>query len=322
MVAFGYQARGNYTKDVHLWTFAPDGSLSHEIRIEVPWLDMIHDMAITENHILLPLGGYTTSEQAAKGGGAMWRWDADAPARIGILRRDGDGSDLRWFTGPKTCQLHTFNAWEENRQIILDAPFYCGNPFPFLWSADGSPWSPEYGKAHLRRLHFDLQPGVGEWREERLFEDTIGDLGDIDPRFMGYRERYCFGAMERNGPDAAAAGPAMWVMPNAYVRFDVERRDMAVLDLGPEYRAGECRFVPRDSGSPEGDGWLIGVVTNGATGRGELIVADAQNLEQGPVARALLPFPAAPQIHGCWAPAGTIGPAVGGERMSFRAPQL
>ncbi len=304
MVAFGYQATGNYTKDVHLWTFAPDGSLRHEIRIEVPWLDMIHDMAITENYILLPLGGYQTSEEAARAGGAMWRWDPDAPARIGILRRDGDGSDLRWFTGPKTCQLHTFNAWEDGERIMLDAPFYCGNPFPFLQSTDGSPWSPQYGKAHLRRLHFDLGSSGSEWREERLFEDAIGDLGDIDPRLMGQRHRYCFGGMERN-TDRSKTAP-MWVMPNAYVRFDVEQRQMSVLELGGQYRAGECRFIPREAGTPEGEGWLVGVVTNGATGCGELVITDAKRLEEGPVARALLPFAAAPQVHGFWAPAGTL----------------
>jgi carotenoid cleavage dioxygenase-like enzyme len=304
MVAFGYQARGNYTKDVHLWTFAPDGTLRHEIRIEMPWLDMIHDMAITENHILLPLGGYVTSVDAARAGGAMWRWDPDAPARIGILRRDGNGSDLRWFTGPKTCQLHTFNAWEEDGRILLDAPFYCGNPFPFLQSADGSPWKPGYGKAHLRRLHFDLGSTNYEWREERLFDETIGDLGDIDPRFVGRRHRYCFGAMELGA--SAPSETATWVMPNAYVRFDVQERQLAVLNLGPQCRAGECRFIPRGPGASEGDGWLIGVVSNTDTGCGELVVADAQRLEQGPVGRALLPFPAAPQVHGCWVAAGAM----------------
>lgn len=309
MVAFGYQARGNYTPDVHLWTFAPDGSLAHTIRIEVPWLDMIHDMAITENHILLPLGGFFTSEESARAGGPMWRWAPDAPARIGILRRRGDGSDLRWFTGPKTCQLHTFNAWEEGSRIILDAPFYCGNPFPFLKNTDGSSWSPDYGKAHLRRLHFDLASNAEEWREERLFDEAIADLGDVDPRRIGHRHRYCFGGLEvdRDGP----GGPG-WVMPNAYARLDVELREMALLNMGPDYVLGECRFVPRRAGAAEGDGWLLGVATNTAAGRGELIVADAARLHEGPVARALLPFPAAPQVHGSWVNAGAMAlPEIG-----------
>jgi carotenoid cleavage dioxygenase len=303
MVAFGYQARGNYTKDCHIWTFRADGSLRHEIRIQVPWLDMIHDMAITENHIILPLGGYVTSEESARGGGPMWRWDPDAPARIGILRRDGDGSDLRWFTGPKTCQLHTFNAWEEGQRIVLDAPFYCGNPFPFLKSEDGSPWSPSYGEAYLRRLHFDLSSSADTWREERLFPEPMADLGDVDPRRVGGRHRYCYGARQVDEPAHDGAG---WVMPNAYVRFDAEARTTELLRMGPDYALGECRFVPRTADSPEGEGWLIGVATNRAAGRSELLIADAARLADGPLARALLPFPAAPQVHGNWVPAGSL----------------
>lgn len=80
--------------------------------------------------ILLPLGGYQTSEEAAQAGGGMWPWGRDAPARIDIRRPDGDGSDLRWFTGPKTCQLHTFNAWEDGERIMLDAPFHWGTHSP------------------------------------------------------------------------------------------------------------------------------------------------------------------------------------------------
>src|SRR5690606_8699898 len=236
MIAFGYQARGNYSPDVHIWTFAPDGVLQREIRIDVPWLDMIHDMAITENHILLPLGGYVTSEESAREGGPMWRWDPDSPARIGILRRDGDGSDLRWFTGPKSCQLHVFNAWEDGERVILDAPFYCGNPFPFLGNADATPWSPEYGKAYLRRLHFDLSSSDLHWREERLFDEVIADLGDVAPRSIGRRHRLCLGGLHVGG---RSRGPG-WVMSNAYARFDVERRTMSLLEMGPEYALGEC----------------------------------------------------------------------------------
>jgi carotenoid cleavage dioxygenase len=305
MTAFGYQARGNYTPDVHVWTFSRCGSLRHEIRIQMPCLDMIHDMAVTENHILLPLGGYFTSETSARDGGPMWRWDPRAPARIGVLRRDGDGSDLRWFTGPKTCQLHTFNAWEEDGRILLDAPFYCGNPFPFLTNADGTAWSPEYGKAHLRRLHFDLSSPANEWKEERLFERVIADLGDVDPRMIGYQHRYCFGGLDAMTGNGQPRGPG-WVMPNAYARFDVERREMALLEMGQDYVLGECRFVPRCANAAEGDGWLVGVATNKPAGRSELIVADAQRLQDGPIARAPLPFAAAPQVHGCWVAAGAM----------------
>lgn len=307
LVAFGYQARGNYTPDVHIWIFHPDGSKKHEIRIETPCLDMIHDMAITRDHILLPMGGYTTSEETARReGGPMWRWAPDEPARIGVLRRDGDGSDLRWFTGPKSCLLHTFNAWDEGDEVVLDAPFYCGNPFPFLKNADGGEWRAEYGKAYLRRLRFDPGSSRDEWREERLFEEAIADLGDVDPRRIGRRHRYCFGGMEVAGEGARPVAGAGWVMPNALARFDVEARVIDLLRMGSNYAVGEVRFVPRSPDAQEGDGWLLVVATDLAAGRSELVIADAMQLADGPLARALLPFPAAPQVHGNWVPASAM----------------
>ena len=95
-------------------------------------------------------------------------------------------------------------------------------------------------------------------------------------------------------------------MPNAYARFDVERRTMLLLKMSSEYALGECRFVPAHADAAEGEGWLVGVASNLRNGRGELIVADAQRLDDGPIARALLPFPAAPQVHGCWVQAGAL----------------
>ena len=307
LIAFGYQAKGNYTPDVHCWIFHPDGTLKHRIRVETPWLDMIHDMAITENHILLPMSGYSTSEEVARTqGGPMWRWSPGSPARIGVFRRDGDGSDIRWFTGDKACLLHTFNAWEDGETIRLDAPFYVGNPFPFLGNDDGTGWDPSYGKAYLRRYSFDLSASGDRWQEERLFIEPIADLGDLDPRYTGYSHRYLFGGLEAKGDGARPVAGAGWVMPNAMARFDVAARRMDLLRLGNHFAVGECRFVPRKHDAAEGDGWIMAVCTDLSAGASQLVIADASDLAAGPVARAKLPFPAAPQVHGNWVPASAL----------------
>jgi carotenoid cleavage dioxygenase len=44
----------------------------------------------------------------------------------------------------------------------------------------------------------------------------------------------------------------------------------------------------------------MGVANNYAEMRSELIIADAQRLEEGDVARVLLPFRATSQVHGRW----------------------
>ena len=300
LVTFGYQATGAFSEDVFLYVIGPDGRLRNEIRIKLPWLDMVHDIAITRDHILLPMGGYGIDRPGLSGGGALWKWNPDAPARIGVVRRDGDGSDLRWFTGPKRCLLHTFNAFCEGDRITLDAPFYRGNPFPFLTSMDGSGWKPGFGQAFVRRLTFDLADGSDEWGEEVLFDTVIGDLGAIDPRKIGTRHRYCFGAHEIPLLGDVGIQRPPWPISNSYVRFDLKDRTSSLLRLAPTQSLDECVFVPRIGASREGEGYLLGVADDLAGQTSELIVANAENLEAGPIARAALPMRAGPKVHGCW----------------------
>jgi carotenoid cleavage dioxygenase len=47
----------------------------------------------------------------------------------------------------------------------------------------------------------------------------------------------------------------------------------------------------------------MGVATDYATMKSELVIADTADLAAGPVARVKLPFKAPGQIHGNWVPA-------------------
>ncbi len=63
----------------------------------------------------------------------------------------------------------------------------------------------------------------------------------------------------------------------------------------------ECCFVPRNKNAGEGgDGYLIGVASNYAEMRSELVIADATRLAEGDVARVILPFRCSSQVHGLW----------------------
>jgi carotenoid cleavage dioxygenase len=68
---------------------------------------------------------------------------------------------------------------------------------------------------------------------------------------------------------------------------------------GDTHSLQEVCFVPRKNGA-EGEGYIMGVASNYAEMRSELIIADAQRLEEGDVARVILPFRATSQVHGRW----------------------
>jgi carotenoid cleavage dioxygenase len=64
--------------------------------------------------------------------------------------------------------------------------------------------------------------------------------------------------------------------------------------------------VPRSATAPEGDGFLVGVVNDFSAMRSELVIVDAQRLEEGAIARVLLPFRLHTQVHGWWVSAADL----------------
>lgn len=301
MIAFGYEATGPASRDVFLYTFDRHGEITREVRFQVPYVSIIHDIAITQKHVIFPFGGYSTSRERLEAGELHWCWDRAMPAYIGIIPRDGDAKDLRWFTGPLRCMMHTFNAHSVGDKVILDAPFYDRNLFPFIPNRDGSP--PDYApaKGYVRRFTFDLGSRRESWEETIEFTTVIGDLGCVDPRYLSLQQRYCFAGYrdaERAGPRQPSEPP--WPVANSYARFDLAAHTMQSYFAGPGCSLDECCFVPRSPNAPEGGGYLLGVATNHIEGRSELVIADAERLADGDIARVLLPTVVGPQVHGTW----------------------
>lgn len=303
MVAFGYEATGLATDDLFIYTIGKDGKVKHETRIKVPYVSVVHDMALTQKHILIPFGGYTTSLERLRAGKIHWGWDKTKPSMIGVLARDGDGKDIRWFKGPERCLMHTFNAYTEGSKVVLYAPFWDSNFFPFFPNVDGSPWNPQKAKAYVRRITLDLKSNKDTWTEEVLWPFNVVDLGRIDTRFMTLKQRYGYtGFNDPKQPfDEARAGNLKGRVTNSYGRFDFDTGKLDTYFAGPTHSLQECCFVPRPGSKEEGDGYLIGVASNYAEMRSELIIADAKNLAAGDVARVILPFRSTAQVHGIWA---------------------
>jgi carotenoid cleavage dioxygenase len=86
------------------------------------------------------------------------------------------------------------------------------------------------------------------------------------------------------------------------VRIDAKGGDAAVIELGPGRISGEWVHVPRSEGAAEDDGWLLSLVHDADSGRGELVVLPAADPADGPVARVLLPNRVPLGFHGNWVP--------------------
>jgi carotenoid cleavage dioxygenase-like enzyme len=305
MIAFGYEATGLATNDVFIYAIDKAGKVRREIRIKTPYVSMLHDVALTQKHFIIPMCGYVTSLDLLKQGKIHWWWDFDKPGYIGVLSREGDGKDVRWFKGPQRCMMHTFNAHTVGSKVVLYAPFWDGNFFPFFPNIDGSPWNPKNARAFVRKITLDLKSKQDTWTEEILFQSPVVDLGKVDPRYLTLEQRYGYTGFSdpQRRFDEARGGNLQGRVTNSYGRFDFTTGKLTSCFAGDTHSLQECSFVPRPGSHEEGDGYLIGVAANYAEMRSELIIADARNLEAGDIARVILPFRASAQVHGIWASA-------------------
>ena len=75
--------------------------------------------------------------------------------------------------------------------------------------------------------------------------------------------------------------------------------------------------MPRTPDAPEGDGWLLVIVSRVSQMRSDLAILDAKDLAAGPVALLKLPIRVRSTFHGTWVPEETL--QSGQYRMSLGA---
>jgi carotenoid cleavage dioxygenase-like enzyme len=303
MICFGYEAAGELSDDVFMYVVDKAGHITREVRLKMPYVSMLHDIAISRDHIVLPVYGLATDKEWMEGNNPHWAWNSKLPGYVAVLPRNGEAKDVRWFKGPSKAMIHTLNANVEGNKLILDAPVSDGNPFPFFADRHGAPWNPMEGMTTIRRWTFDLAGKHDGWEEENLFPQAPGALSRIDDRFASLPYRYSYmGYHDPTKPfdvPRPADAPPTFPVTNCIGRFDMRALKMDSFFVGSVGTAQEACFVPKHQKAAEGDGYLVSVYSNFIEKRSELVIIDATTLEQR--ARVILPFKISEQVHGVWA---------------------
>ncbi|MEO6152546.1 MAG: carotenoid oxygenase family protein [Croceibacterium sp.] len=302
MIAYGYEAEGLASNAIWIYTLDASGTVTSERRIKAPYLSMVHDIAISQNYILIPVYGMVSSLERLRAGRVHWGWDSTLPSYIGVLPRHGEARDVRWFTGPEMAMVHTFSATDHQGKITLHAAVSDSNPFPFFPDIAGKPFDGGSARTTIRSYVIDMTSGSAKWQEQKHFGDQPGALSRIDDRFMGHDFRYgLLSFADDKRPFESEAGGRR--PTNSLGRFDLRNGTVESLFAGSHHSLAEIAFAPRNQHSPEGDGWVMAVATDYHENQSELIIGDTEDLSAGPVARIKLPFKAPGQIHGNWVPA-------------------
>lgn len=303
LIAYGYEAKGDLSTDIAVYAFDREGRKTWEVWIEAPYVCMMHDCAVTENFILIPTTGYTTSRERLEAGLVHWAYDQSRPIYTAVIPRGGSASDVRWFEGPHRCIVHTVAANEDRQgRVLMDFQASPGNTFPFFTSWDGSPFDPQAAHSVIRRWTMDMGATDDRVAEDILFEDINTGLPRFDERYTA--TEYRLGFSSERDPNAAAGGGigGGGGATSQLTRWDIESREVVRGDVGEGRSLAEVVFAPRQRNGREGDGYLLAVASRPADMSSELVVMDAERLEDGVIARVVLPFRAHNQVHGNWVP--------------------
>ena len=293
IVAFGYEAEGHGSNVVSMFEFDKQGKMVWNAKITVPYVGLLHDFAVTENHIVFYVIPLAIDEEQMARGGIHWSWDDTLPTYFGFVRRGGDGKDIRWVRGPTRSATHVMGAFDDGNTLYVDVEMSESNPFPFMPMRGGKSWDPRAGQSHITRLSVDLSTRTpSSYNIEQLYPH-VGALPRQDDRYNTVPYRYGFlGCPDPNGAPGAC-----------YARFDHATRKDTLYNAGQGTSLAECCFAPRSANAPEGSGYLMGLATrSNENGRADLVILDAEHLEEGPVDVVHLPMRAPGQVHGWWVP--------------------
>jgi carotenoid cleavage dioxygenase-like enzyme len=260
-----------------------NGQLTINRPIEVPALTLMHDFALTADHVVfmdLPvLFNLSLALTQQNAGDLPYRWHDHYPARLGVLRRDNPYGPVRWFDIDPCFVFHVANSYDNANSVVLEVIRY-----PEMWR-DNS----EFGTdAELWRWRINLDTGTVQ---ESQLDDRGVEFPRVDDRLVGAAARY-----------SVAVGSG------SLVRYDLQRDTASEHRFGAGGRhgassaPGEAVFAPAVGASDELAGWYLTYVYDPVTDGSDLVIIDASDFEGDPVARVRLPRRVPHGFHGNWIP--------------------
>jgi carotenoid cleavage dioxygenase-like enzyme len=273
-----------------------NNNLTNFQKVDLPGPRLPHDMGLTENYIILHDLPVVFTEAGLRN--SMWQIKvADQPARFGVVPKTGTGDQVRWFE-TDTCYIyHVVNAWEDGDEVVMTA---C------MMTQNGYPPNPAYGPYASMVNVLALNAVPVEWRmnmvtgevKKRQLDDRIGEFPVVNLDCTGRKTDWSY---------HVAMGREELQRFSGLIKYDLNTGASKTHEFAPGIGGSEPAFAPRVGAVDEDDGYVIVFTTDEATGKSEVQVIAAQDIEAGPIARIPLPARVPAGFHGTWAPGAQIG---------------
>lgn len=265
-----------------------DGVVQREEPIAVQHGPSVHDCMITRRFVIvLDLPVTFSMSRFVAGYPFPYAWNPAHRARVGVLGKTAPGRDIVWCDVEPCYVFHPCNGFEtEDGRITLDV---VAHPTMF----DDSRIGPSAGGAKLERWTIDP---TARRVSRRVLDAQPQEFPRLDERFLGAPYRHAYTVQLKDD------GAGQFVPDQVLIHHDLQAGTREVHDFGRGRLVSEFVFEPRHAGAAEGDGWLMGYVTDSLQHTSEFVILDAQRFSGEPVAAVAIPHAIPLGFHGNWLP--------------------
>ena len=258
-----------------------NGEWADETEIPMNGMSMIHDMSLTANYAVVFDLPVTLSFMALGTGASFpFRWDPEHEPRVGLVPRNGDGSDVIWCPIKPNYTYHPMNAYEDAAgNVVIDV---CRYEKMFDQDTLGP-----FGDSLPRLDRWTINPNTRKVSEE-IIDARSQEFPRCHPGLNGKPYQY--------GYTVAVDG---YSFPSIY-KHDLKAGTSTEHAMGAGRQSAEPVFIPRDGATAEDDGYLMTYVFDGNKNTSDLVILDAQDLSRGELAQIHLPNRVPYGFHGNW----------------------
>ncbi|HVL00216.1 MAG TPA: carotenoid oxygenase family protein [Dongiaceae bacterium] len=243
---------------------------------------MVHDCAVTaSNVVVLDLPVTLTPMDLLRGSQYPFRWNEKHRARVGLLPKQGNADQIRWFDVEPCYVFHTGNA--------VDLPDGGAMIDVVVHDRIFDRSTQDLARSPVTLERWTLNPQRRDVKREVLC-DRRQEFPRFDERLSGQDYRYLYSV----GIDTTQH------IPQPLYRYDLKTGQRQEHHYGPNGLTGEVVFVPRSNDSAEDDGWLLSYVYDLEQERSDLVILNAQDIEGEPQAIVHLPVRVPLGFHGNW----------------------
>lgn len=284
----------------------PSGQIIRQHSHAVPGFAFVHDFAITPNYCIFFQNPVSFNPLpfvlGLKGAGECIQFQPKQPTKIIVIPRFSK-EPVQVLEAEAGFVFHHANAFEQDGDIYIDSVCYADlpavEPDADYRNTDFAALSP----GQLWRFRLNLKTKTVH---SQLVESRCCEFPFVHPARAGRPYRYVY-----MGAAHAAIGNAPL---QAILKLDMVTGDRQLWTAAPSGYVSEPIFVPRQpsayrNGLPtadlvgaEDEGWVLTLVYDAQHDRSDVVILDAQNLEQGAIARLHLNHHVPYGLHGSFTP--------------------